>query len=95
METMNILISSNDQYVCPLTVLLQSLFENETGPVELWFLRGDLNDENSAFFKRFAEEHGAKLHYVPVGQEEFRDLPRKSYISRETGVEQFLQKLAS
>ncbi len=81
---MNILVSSNDAYVMPLTVLLQSLFDNHDEPMTIWFLWSDLTEENRAFFRRLIESRGSELRLVEVGQTEFRGLPTKSYISRET-----------
>ena len=81
---MNILISANDRYVMPLTVLLASLFETQSEPMDFYFLRASFSEENSRFLRQYAEENGAGLHFLEVGEEAFRGLPTKSYISRET-----------
>ena len=84
MDGMNILISTNDSYVMPLTVLLESIFENNAGPLTFYFMWSELSEQHHAFFADYVSAHGAELVYVPVGKTEFRDLPTKKYISRET-----------
>ena len=84
MERMNILVSTNDAYVMPLTVLLESLFENNAEPITLYFLHADITEENRRFIEEFAQRHDAPMVFVPVGEAEFAGLPTKQYISRET-----------
>ena len=82
--SMNILLSTNDGYVMPLTVLMQSLFENNSEPITIYFLWSDLSEQSKAFIGRFAAQHGAEVIFIEVGEDEFRGLPTKKYISRET-----------
>ena len=81
---MNILVSVNDTYVMPLAVLLQSLFETQSQPAVLWFMWSELKEENRVFFRDFAAARGADLHWIRIGEDAFRGLPTKKYISRET-----------
>ena len=81
---MNILISSNDNYVMPLTVLLQSLFDNHREPMVFWFLWSDLKEENRTFFSDYIHANGSEVHWLHVDEEAFRGLPTKKYISTET-----------
>lgn len=83
-DKMNILVSTNDQYVMPLTVLLQSLFDNNPGPMTVYFLCSDLSDGGRDFVDRLVSSRGSNVIFLPVGEEAFRGLPTKKYISRET-----------
>ena len=84
MDGMNILVSCNDQYMMPLSVLLGSLLENNPGQHVVYFMWADVSEDNRALVERLVEGHGSRVEYVPVGQTEFKGLPTKSYISRET-----------
>ena len=81
---MNVLVSSNDAYVMPLTVLLQSLFETNTRPITIYFLYSGLSHERGEFLERFVAEHDSEIVFLPVGENEFKKLPTKEYISHET-----------
>lgn len=84
MDRMNILVSSNDDYVMPLCVLLQSLFDTNPGSCDVWFLESGLSSDSRAVIDGLAARHGAAVTYVAVGDDEFAGLPTKKYISRET-----------
>ena len=84
METMNVLVSCNDRYVMPLTVLLQSLFDNVKEPVTVWFMWSDISEDNKEFLNGFVSGRGSVLSLLPVGESEFKGYPSKKYISRET-----------
>ena len=81
---MNILVSTNDNYVMPLSVLLTSLFDTNERPMTVYLLWADLSEESRELLKRLVEGRGHALVEVPVGGEEFAGLPTKEYISRET-----------
>ena len=73
---MNLLVSTNDNYVIPLTVLLQSVFDHHEEPLHIWFLWSELSEDNRAFFRDLVQDHGSDITYVPVEEAAFRDLPR-------------------
>ena len=41
---MNILVSCNDAYMMPMTVFLQSLFDTQTEPVDLYFMWSEVSE---------------------------------------------------
>ena len=81
---MNILISSNDRYIMPLTVLLQSIFDHCAAPINFYFLMADLSTDNQKHLQEYVEQHQAQITFIPVGDTDFASLPVKNYISRET-----------
>lgn len=80
----HILISTNDSYVMPLSVLLQSLFETQKEPMKFWFMCSELNQENRDYFSAYFRNNHAEAEYVEIPQTAFLGLPTKKYISRET-----------
>ncbi len=80
---MNLLVSANDTYVMPLTVLLSSVFETNREDLTVWFMWADLSEKNRTFFSDYIRSHGAKACFLPLG-DAFEGLPTKKYISRET-----------
>ncbi len=83
-DELNILISSNDNYVMPLTVLLQSLFETQKQPMVFYFLCAELSYENRNFLNDYIRDNNSRLVFVSVPDNAFKALPTKKYISRET-----------
>lgn len=81
---MNILVSVNDKYMMPLTVLLQSLFDTNSECATIYFMCSELSEQSKDFARRFVEGRGSDIVFIPVGEQEFRGLPTKKYISRET-----------
>lgn len=81
---MNVLVSTNDAYVMPLAVLLQSLFETNPGHHVVYLLCNDLSADNRSLLSGMAEAAGSELVAVEVAEDAFRGLPTKNYISRET-----------
>ena len=81
---MHLLVSTNDNYVMPLAVLLESLFDNHSESFTIWFMCSDLSDKNRTFFENYIGSHGSALNWIPVSEEAFKGLPTKQYISRET-----------
>ena len=81
----NILVSVNDSYVMPLSVLLTSLYEtNATHDIAVWALDAGLSDDSRALLERQAQAAGVRLEFVVVDPTLFEGLPTAAYISVET-----------
>ena len=61
MDGMNILVSCNDQYMMPLSVLLGSLLENNPGQHADYFMWSDVSEYNRALVERLVEGHGCRV----------------------------------
>lgn len=83
-EMINILLSTNDNYMMPTTVLLESVFDTQTTPVSVYLLWSDLKEQSRTALREFVEDRGGSITFLETGSDAFADLPTKDYISRET-----------
>lgn len=82
---MNILVSANDKYIMPLTVMLTSLLENNrnTG-ISVYFLYSDVSAENFRILEDMIQSSGQTLIPVRIPEQVFSSLKTAKRISRET-----------
>ena len=88
-KTMNLLISSNNTYVFPTMVLLDSFCKNNKVDVNVFFLYNELSPENIEKIKQLKDRHPfLNITYVFVPLEMFQNAPlggiTNDYISIET-----------
>lgn len=80
---MNILIAPNNYYVMPGIVMLQSLFEQNPGPIHLYVLQSDLTRDNIALLRSFLEKHHGTLHMITIPQTVFENAHTSIHITKE------------
>lgn len=81
---MNILVSANDKYIMPLTVMLTSLLEhNKDTGITVYFLYSDVSAENLRILEDMIRSYGQTLIPVTVSEQVF-SLKTAKRISRET-----------
>ena len=83
-EMINILLSTNDNYMMPTMVLMESVLDTQTAPVSFYLLWSDLKECSRAALREFAEGRGSTITFLKIDGDAFADLPTKDYISRET-----------
>ena len=82
---MNILVSVDDAYTMPLTVMLTSLFmHNDPEAITVWLLYTGLSDASRMQIAQLVENSGARMEQLLVDDSFFEGFPTASYISRET-----------
>lgn len=75
-ETMNILVTLDQNYLPPLRVMLKSLFENNTGETfKIYMLHADIPDSELDKLGRFCHAHGSSLEEVRISDEAFSEAP--------------------
>lgn len=81
---MNILLSTNDNYVMPTIVLIESLFKTQTATLYFYILFSDLQNDNVIFMENYVKEHDGNISFIHIDDSLFVHLPTKDYISKET-----------
>lgn len=75
----NILCSTDDNYVPYCGVMLTSLFENNKGEeIDVYVQTDDLSDSNKSALLGLAEKYGQKLIFIHVDRNIFKDCPLDS-----------------
>lgn len=90
---MNILLSPDNSYVMPTIVLLQSLFESEREPMDIYVIHSDLTEENIGKLERFVESHGSRMHLFTIDSDTFGGAHTSNHITKETYYRLLAQKL--
>lgn len=81
---MNILIAPNNYYVMPGIVMLQSLFEQNPGPIDIYVLQSDLTQDNIVLLQRFIEKHNGTLHMITIPKSLFENAHTSIHITKES-----------
>ena len=83
---MNILLASNDYYVFPATVLIESLLINHRDTdVHIFYMYDTLKEKSKKKLQKLVERSSnGTLTLVPVNQDVFRDAPVNTYFTKET-----------
>lgn len=80
---MNILVTLNEHYIRPLFVMLDSLYDNDPGEVDLYLLYSDVSDGSRERLRRYMSEHGGRLTPIYVDEVIFQDAPVFGYFPKE------------
>ena len=80
---MNILVTLNEKYVRPLFVMLDSLYAQEPGPVDLYLFYSDVSEESREQLQRYMAERGGRFLPIFVDGTAFRDAPVFGYFPKE------------
>lgn len=80
---MNILVTLNEKYIRPLFVMLDSLYAQEPGPVDLYLLYSDVSEESRERLQRYMEERNGRFFPIFVDGTAFRDVPVFRYFPKE------------
>ena len=89
----NILITTDDNYIQHATVMMASLLDNTNEKISLYLLYCDLNQHNLDLFKSFIEQYKNKVSFNPINvpfDKYFDKVPIKYHFTRTT----FLRLLA-
>jgi lipopolysaccharide biosynthesis glycosyltransferase len=81
---MNILVAANDNYIRPLFVMLESLFENEKEPMNIYLFYSDVSDDNLKHLEVFIKKHKNRFSPVFIKESAFDNAPTLQYISKES-----------
>lgn len=79
----NILVALNDNYMIPLLIMLESLFQHETSPVNLYMFYSDMSSRNLRRLRRLIESRGSQFFPVAVSKCFFTETPVIRYFSKE------------
>jgi len=90
---MNILLAPNNYYVMPTIVLLQSLFEADHEPMDIYVVHANLTEENIWKLESFITSHGNRLHLCCVDPDTFDTAHTSSHITKEAYYRLLAQKL--
>ncbi len=77
-ESLHIALAADSNYVIPITVVLQSIFDNhqrERICIYLLHLQGTLKEEDLRFFRTFTERHGASFEGLEITPEQVEGFP--------------------
>lgn len=78
---MNVLVAVNDNYVKPLMVMLESLFDNNTwDKIEVYLLYSNINERNLKRLHYFVKRCGGKLHGILLDESVDR-VPSRAFSS--------------
>lgn len=80
---MNILVTLNEKYIRPLFVMLDSLYAQEPGPVDLYLLYSDVSEESREQLQRYMEKRSGRFFPIFVDGTVFWDAPVLGYFSKE------------
>lgn len=80
---MNLLIAPNNYYMMPGIVMLQSLFDNNTEPMDIYILQSDLTEENCHRLENFISNHGGTPHMIGIPHSVFQNAPTSIHITKE------------
>lgn len=89
---MNVLFAPNNSYVMPTIVLLQSLFEAEREPMDIYVIHSDLTTENVRKLESFIEGHGSRMHLCTINPETFGGAHVSAHITKEAYYRLLAQK---
>lgn len=79
----NVLVAINSAYLLPLTVMLESLFDNNSN-IDIYLLYSDLKDEELTALGDFIRSKNSVLFPLKIEGETFISAPTLKYISKET-----------
>lgn len=80
---MNLLVTLNDNYIKPLFIMLESLFANETDPMDIYLLYSDVSSKNRKRLSRYIERQGSRFIPIYVEDDVFQDAPVFRYFTKE------------
>lgn len=87
MERINIVVTSDDQYIQHLGVMLTSLFDNTNykDDIDIYFLDHGIADENKKSIESIVEQNeGANLYFVKLDKEIFENFYISEHINQVT-----------
>lgn len=90
---MNILLAPDNSYVMPTIVLLQSLFEAEREPMDIYVIHSDLTTENVRKLESFVEGHGSRIHLYAIDSGTFGGAHTSNHITKESYYRLLAQEL--
>ncbi len=82
METMNAVITVDDNYIRPALIMLESLFESNPS-ARIWLLYSNVSDENIDRLSAHVRGLGGEFTALRVGEELFANAPTNKYFTRE------------
>lgn len=80
---MNILVTINDNYMLPLLIMLESLFNNETEKMTIYLFYSDVSYKNRKRLDTYINKQGSSFISVYVEDEIFRNAPIFRYFTKE------------
>ena len=82
-EKINILVTVNDKYIKPLQVMLDSLFQHEHSPLDIYLIYSDISKKNLNLLNSYIQR--LKGNFIPIllKHDFFRDAPIKNYFTKE------------
>ena len=80
---MNILCASDNNYVSPCLILLQSIFDNNDNDITVWYLHTSLSVKNKKTIQKLEMKNGGKLNLIRVKDEIFENAPINGYFTKE------------
>jgi len=81
---MNILLSTNDSYMMPTTVLMESILDTQTTPVVFYMMWSDLSEDSRNALQTLVDSRNSSIFFIRIDEDAFAGLPTREYISRET-----------
>lgn len=80
---MNLLVTLNDNYIKPLFIMLESLFDHEKETMDIYLLYSDVSEKNRKRLKRYIESKKSRFIPIFVEADVFRDAPVFRYFTKE------------
>lgn len=80
----NILVSTDDNYVMPTCVLLESIFDNQNEEIGVYLLWSNLSSTSIETINKIANGKRKNIHFIKIDDGIFAELKTKDYISKET-----------
>lgn len=90
---MNILLSTDDNYVMPCTVLIESILENNDEGVSIFILYTNLSEENISNLRNDFINRKVQLNFIYFDSEELINLPVSGHISKSAYLRLFFLRL--
>lgn len=90
---MNILLTSNNYYVMPTIVLLQSLIETTEEKMDIYLIHSGLTQENIQRLDNFVTSHGGVFHLITIDGAMFSSARLSIHFTKEIYYRLLAQKL--
>lgn len=82
---MNILLASDDNYIYPAIVLIDSVFENnKQEDINIFYMFSYLTESSKRKLKKIVELHSGKITFIQVDDTMFNDAPVCAHFTKET-----------
>lgn len=80
---MNILVTLDDNYIRPLFIMLESLFNHEKRAMDIYLFYSNVSEKNRKRLCSYIKKQGSRFFPIFVGEDVFKDAPVFRYFTKE------------